>query len=162
METHFEPDDTLVYDMSRGLCALARRSICTTTCPVHAPRALLGDLVPGAFPFAHLAKPTKAGRVLPVPAITRNLRRSAQAAGLPNAARITSKCLRRGHTETFRQSGGSLATILRAGNWRSGAFKAYLDQPALEEAATGEGMALSASAGPGAAGHDPAGAASQP
>ena len=166
----FTTDGTVALHLSRRKHmprpSVVRRacwcSTCKATCPVHAPRSLLCGVVPGAFPFAHLARPTAAGRVLPSPAVTRNLRRSAEAAGLPNAARITTRCLRRGHTETLRQSGGNLAAILRAGDWRSGAFKAYLDQPALEAAASGEGMALPAGADPRVAGHDPASAASQP
>ena len=166
----FTTDGTVALHLSRRKHmprpSVVRRacwsSTCKATCPVHAPHALLRSVVPGNFPFAHLAKPTAAGRVLPSPAATRNLRRSAEAAGLPNAARITTRCLRRGHTETLRQSGGSLATILKAGDWRSGAFKAYLDQPALEAAASGEGMALSGDAVPQVAGQDPASAAFQP
>ena len=39
---------------------------------------------------------------------------------------------RRGHAQDLLEAGASLMTILRAGEWRSAAFMAYLDTAEME------------------------------
>ena len=52
--------------------------------------------------------------------------------GVPNAERYWCHDLRRGHAEDLRRGGATLAEILRAGDWKSPAFLAYLDIKQLE------------------------------
>ena len=54
------------------------------------------------------------------------LREHAAALGLPSARRLGSHVLRRGMARDIVDAGGSLATLLRVGEWRSAAFVAYL------------------------------------
>jgi len=57
-----------------------------------------------------------------------------EARGVPNAERFTLHSLRRGAAQTLIQKGGDLATLLRAGGWRSSAFRTYMDLVGLENA----------------------------
>ncbi len=63
----------------------------------------------------------------------RCLRKWAQAAGLPDAAHYGSHAFRRGMAQDIIKSGGSLATLMRAGQWSSGAYRVYLQNHVLEE-----------------------------
>ena len=57
----------------------------------------------------------------------------AAVAGLPNAEMYGSHALRRGMAQDIMKAGGSLATQMRAGQWSSGAYRAYLQNHVLEE-----------------------------
>ena len=60
------------------------------------------------------------------------LRRLLAEAGVPEADKYTSHDLRRGHADDMRRGGATLGEILRAGDWRSPAFLAYLEKEQLE------------------------------
>ena len=61
------------------------------------------------------------------------MRRDAARCGLTGAALLGSHAWRRGMAQDIVNAGGSLATLLRAGQWRSSAFRVYLQQQALDE-----------------------------
>ena len=63
------------------------------------------------------------------------MRRDAADAGVSEPARLGSHALRRGMARDIVQAGGSLATLLRAGQWRSRAFMVYLQEQTLDEEA---------------------------
>ena len=65
----------------------------------------------------------------------RRLRQDAAEVGLPEAERLGSHSLRRGMARDIVDSGGSLATLLRAGDWTSSAFVQYLRDNQMEELA---------------------------
>ena len=48
--------------------------------------------------------------------------------------KYTLHSLRRGAAQTLVPKGGDLATLLKAGSWKSGAFPAYLDLVGVENA----------------------------
>ena len=52
--------------------------------------------------------------------------------GVEQASDYRTHDLRRGHAQDLVESGAPLATILAAGEWRSPAFLAYIDQNRLE------------------------------
>ena len=60
------------------------------------------------------------------------LRFALEARGLPNASGFGLHSLRRGSVQKILDKGGDLGTIMRAGSWRSGAFKTYLDMVGLQ------------------------------
>lgn len=66
------------------------------------------------------------------------LRRDAAAVGIPEAGLLGSHALRRGMARDIVDAGGSLATLLRAGEWRSGAFAAYLRDHQVEDCAVAQ------------------------
>ena len=70
--------------------------------------------------------------------VLRGLRDALRSLGVPNAAAYRSHDLRRGHAEDLRLGGATLGEILRAGDWRSPAFLAYLDAEQLERDRTVE------------------------
>ncbi len=100
------------------------RRVCTCSgsrhmCVVHTLwDQFLGLLPVGTMPWNGIA---------PGEALFR-LRRVLTRLGVPNAKGYRTQDLRRGHAEDMRQSGSSLAEILRAGQWRSAAFMKYLDE----------------------------------
>ena len=63
------------------------------------------------------------------------LRRLATLVDLPHAATLGSHALRRGMARDIVDAGGSLATLLRAGQWKSAAFVAYLRENQAQEVA---------------------------
>lgn len=97
----------------------------SSTCPVHVLGPFFQSVSVGEAPFAHLT-PAKA---------LANLRRALCSVGVRDCVHYRSHDLRRGHAQDMAASGHSLAEILRAGDWSSAAFKAYLDLGYLEAAA---------------------------
>ena len=63
------------------------------------------------------------------------LRSHASVLGFADRGRIGSHALRRGIARDIIDAGGSLATLLRAGDWRSGAFAAYLRENQAQDVA---------------------------
>ena len=68
-------------------------------------------------------------------AFVSDLRRYAAAVGLPDHERLGSHAFRRGMARDILDAGGSLAALLKAGDWRSAAFIAYLRENQAEETA---------------------------
>lgn len=87
------------------------------TCPVHILGAWLEKLPSGARPFVHLG----AGAALAA------LRRSLTVLGISSPQSYKLHDFRRGHAHHLAACGQPLHVILRAGEWRSAAFLAYLD-----------------------------------
>ena len=52
--------------------------------------------------------------------------------GVINPLSFALQDFRRGHAQDLLEAGASLGTILRAGEWRSSAFMAYLDVSVME------------------------------
>ena len=63
----------------------------------------------------------------------RQLREDARTVGLPQFDQLGSHAFRRGMARDIVDGGGSLATLLRAGEWRSAAFVAYLKEHHAED-----------------------------
>ena len=57
-----------------------------------------------------------------------------EARGYPESSSYTLHALRRGGAQSIMDEGGDLATILKAGGWKSSAFRVYLDMMGLENA----------------------------
>jgi hypothetical protein len=95
---------------------------CAITCPVHTLGKWIMAFPAGAEPFIHFS-PSTAMKVL---------RESLAALGIekPNEHRLHD--LRRGHTQDLVKGGAQLHEILKAGEWRTPAFLAYLDVKSLE------------------------------
>ena len=66
------------------------------------------------------------------------MRRCALSAGVQHLALRGSHAFRRGMAQDIIDGGGSLATLLRAGEWRSSAFLKYLRDCQPEEAAVAQ------------------------
>ena len=62
------------------------------------------------------------------------LRVAAEANSIRYPEKYTLHSLRRGAAQELIAKGGDLATLLRAGSWKSGAFRAYLDLVGVESA----------------------------
>ena len=62
------------------------------------------------------------------------LRVAAETHRLEHFEKYTLHSLRRGAAQTLVAKGGDLATLLRAGSWKSSAFRAYLDLVGVENA----------------------------
>ena len=63
------------------------------------------------------------------------LRRSDEIAQVPNASNLGTHALRRGMARDIVDAGGSLATLLRAGDGRSASYIRYLREHQIEECA---------------------------
>ena len=61
------------------------------------------------------------------------LRRDIASAGILNHESYGSHAFRRGMARDIILAGGSLATLLLAGQWSSGAYRAYLQSQAIDE-----------------------------
>ena len=59
---------------------------------------------------------------------------------VPRADEFGLRSLRRGAARELVNRGGDLATLLRAGGWRSAAFRSYLDLVGLETRVCQEGL----------------------
>ena len=70
-----------------------------------------------------------------VPQFVSPLRKHALELGIAGADKIGTHALRRGMARDILDAGGSLATLLLAGDWQSSAFIAYLRENHLEEKA---------------------------
>ena len=68
------------------------------------------------------------------------LRIALQARGAPDYERYTLHSLRRGGAQEIISSGGDLSTLLKAGGWRSSAFRAYLDLVGLENSVVSQSI----------------------
>ena len=53
---------------------------------------------------------------------------------MPFAEKFTLHSLRRGAAQALVKSGSDLATLLKAGGWRSSAFKSHMDIMGIENA----------------------------
>ena len=99
---------------------------CRLTCPVHVLGPFLLECGPGARPFAmHDAR-----------SVLQVLRGWLGVLKIDNASSYRTHDLRRGHARDMLAAGARLCEILRAGEWRSAAFLAYLDKAELECGAT--------------------------
>ena len=99
---------------------------CPDTCPVHVLGPYFASCAPGFAPFAFIDART---------ALTR-LRDWLVALRVPDARKYRTHDFRRGHARDMLRGGARLCEILKAGEWRSAAFLAYLDETELEGAAT--------------------------
>ena len=63
----------------------------------------------------------------------KTMRKDALELDVEGASALGSHAWRRGMAQDIIKAGGSLATLLRAGQWRSGAFRAYLQDNVLDE-----------------------------
>ena len=61
------------------------------------------------------------------------MRKDAEQVGVSDAARLGSHAWRQGMARDIVHAGGSLATLLRAGQWRSRSFIVYLQEQSLDE-----------------------------
>ena len=61
------------------------------------------------------------------------LRIALEARGVPHGDKFGLHALRRGAARELVSAGGGLPTLLKAGGWRSAAFKSYLDMMGLED-----------------------------
>lgn len=107
-----------------------------STCPVHAVSKWLKKVAPGSQPF-RLVKPDKA--------IT-ELRRRLQCLGVADAHEFMLQDFRRGHASDLVAAGAPLNTILKAGEWRSPAFLAYLEKHKVENEGIQEAHRIAAMA----------------
>ena len=64
----------------------------------------------------------------------------AHKAGANEGAKVGTHALRRGMAQDIIDAGGSLAVLLRAGDWRSSAFLAYLRENQPQEAAVSQAV----------------------
>jgi len=100
------------------------RRMCTcrgsvSTCIVHTLwDRFLAKLDEGAKPWAGISEGMAMAR----------LRKILERLSVPDAAKYGTHDFRRGHAEDMRASGCTLAEILLAGQWKSAAFKNYLDE----------------------------------
>ena len=106
---------------------IVRRCICTKSesvlCPLHA-----------VLKFYKRGRHDRKGRLFSVayPRFLRELKLDLEAMRIPNARKFTTKCFRRGSAMEILKSGGSLATVLKAGQWRSHAFMQYLNESEID------------------------------
>ena len=94
-------------------------------CPVHTLGEWLGSQAAGTKPFAHLRADVA----------RRQLRERLTWSGVKDAPAYSLHDFRRGHAMDLASAGGTLKTILAAGEWTSPAFLKYLDIAELEEQA---------------------------
>ena len=95
-----------------------------TTCPVHVLGPWLDSLPPGSKPFSGIT----------AVAARRDLKRRLRCLKVKAADTYWLHDLRRGHAQDMVDNGGRLCEILKAGEWSSPAFTAYLDLDAVEQA----------------------------
>ena len=126
----FGDDVRLVLKLSfrkntRSVTIAMRPCFCATggflprsLCPIHSFWVSLISHTPPGRPLF----PTYAGRN-----IIRILKRAFTNASIVDGSRYTPHCFRRGAANAILQSGSSLATIMLAGGWTSGAYRSYLE-----------------------------------
>ena len=105
-------------------------------CPVHALSVAVAGKPEGALLF-----PTWAQRGSQ--ALLQSLRRRLCLLGVPNFHEFGLHSLRRGQAQQILDDGGSLADVLRAGQWSSPAFLLYLDFAEVEQEAVMESWCFS-------------------
>ena len=101
---------------------------CMETCPVHVLGAYYEGLGNDVSPFGHIT----------AAAALEMLRCMLEKLEVENARFYRTHDFRRGHARDMQAMGGTLAEILRAGEWSSPAFMKYLDQDELENEAVVE------------------------
>ena len=101
-------------------------SSCPDTCPVHVLGPYFASCAPGFAPFA----------VIDARSALARLREWLVALRVPDGHKYRTHDFRRGHARDMLRGGARLCEILKAGEWRSAAFLAYLDGTELEGAAT--------------------------
>ena len=123
-------DDRLLLCLARRknrstMTTLERKCVChltKSTCTLHLLAPVLTSLTRGDPVF---------GRMSGDMALA-SLRRRLSDLSVPQAQRYRLHDFRRGHAQELATRGRGLATILRAGDWRSAAFSAYLDSTDIE------------------------------
>ena len=112
-------------NMQGGSGTLCRSCSCSGSkqlCAVHTLwDTFFEDLPVGVQPWADV----KPGLAL------KRLRKLLVALGIMNAQEYGTHSFRRGHADDMRKCGCTLAEILRAGQWKSAAFLAYIDEADL-------------------------------
>ena len=101
---------------------------CAHTCPLHVIGPFIRRHTAGERLFAGIT----GGSAL------HHLRQLLTLLDVPNAYEYRTHDLRRGHARDLQASGSSLCEILKAGEWRSAAFMAYLDTDQLQSDAVAE------------------------
>ena len=115
-------------DVIRRSCVCAAKSgvsiyIPSELCPVHVlHRWLVRNCAPGERVFASTLADAALGW----------FRVALEAREVLDSSKYGFHSLRRGSAQELVKCGGDLATLLRAGGWRSGAFRSYLDMVGLE------------------------------
>ena len=111
---------------------------CKLTCPVHVlGRWLRRGLACGVWGVCCIANRRtvpvgdKPFSVRPASALA-DMRALLAEAKVKNAWEYRTHDLRRGHAQDLVEAGGTLAEVLRAGEWRSAAFANYIDQEMVE------------------------------
>ena len=104
--------------------------VCVCHCQEHCAALCFVDrsLPGGTAPFAQFGAARALG----------DLRQVLQTLEVENALAYGTHAMRRGHAQDLLQSGAGLVQILRAGEWRSAAFKEYLHAEQLEAGAVME------------------------
>ena len=77
-----------------------------------------------------------------VKAFVSQVQRYAQIAGIVNAEHISTHAFRRGMAQDIVNNGGTLATLLKAGDWHSKAFFKYLRDSQVQDKAIAELVVL--------------------
>ena len=65
---------------------------------------------------------------------------SLEVRGAPDAHKFGLHSLRRGAAQELVEKGGDLATLLRAGGWKSASFRSYLDLVGLDNSVCQAGL----------------------
>ena len=109
-------------------CWCANSSAHASTCPVHVLGKYLAGLGPGCQPFAVFDKRS----------VLQKLRGKLQSMRVHEATMYRTHDFRRGHARDLQIGGKTLYHILKAGDWKSPAFLAYMDKAELEHGAVAE------------------------
>ena len=110
--------DVLVRPCSCARTSGSIRHIPGSLCPTHRIWPEIERFfLPGAALFPQLTQ----GR------LRSSLREALVACGVPRGEAFGLHCFRRGAARSILERGGSLADVLRAGSWSSGAYRSYLD-----------------------------------
>ena len=94
----------------------------STTCPVHVLKPLFNTDSFGVRPFMHLRQGL----------VNHEIKRRMRKSEVAGAMNFSSHDFRRGHARDLQESNAPLCDILKAGQWRSPAFKTYMDQNKLD------------------------------
>ena len=123
--------------MRRGcLCNLGPDA--SDICPAHVLCKALVGKAPGCPLFPTWKAKGSA-------ALLASLRGRLTLLGTPNPAEYGLQSLRRGHAQQLLDDGGTLADVLKAGQWSSPAFLLYLDYAEVEQTAVLESWCFPAS-----------------
>ena len=110
--------------MPNGAC-ITRKCWCSkspSTCPVHQLSALLCNERVSERPFFHLKQEE----------VNLQVRRRLCRLKIKDACEYRTHDFRRGHARDIQSSKNPLAELLDAGQWKSAAFKHYIDMQAFE------------------------------